>query len=328
MKVLGIETSCDDTSVGIVEDGWKILGESTHSQIQTHRRFGGIVPEIAAREHFEFIDEVVFDALDQAELSLGEIDRIAVTYAPGLMSSLLVGVTAAKAMSALTNIPIVAVHHLRAHICAIQLNNPQLVEFPFVCLLASGGHTQILYVSSFEEMKLLGGTLDDSAGEAFDKVARLLGLPYPGGPEIEKLAKCLDFDCDVVFPMPKVGEFDFSFSGLKTFALRKVQALSQEDELSECQKIKIAYAFQERACSELSRKLIAAATKYNCQNIVISGGVAANSRLRSLVQAHELNVIAPDLRYCMDNGAMIASAGYHCPDVHGMDFDIKSRQPL
>jgi N6-L-threonylcarbamoyladenine synthase len=326
MIVLGIETSCDETSVAVVKDGSQILSEVIHSQIQTHQQFGGVVPEIAAREHMLSIDQVIWQALEQSGLSWQQIDRIAVVNGPGLVSSLLVGVTAAKALSWALGIELVSVNHLQAHICANHLNE-QKIELPFVCLLASGGHTQLLFVESYTNMQLLGETIDDSAGEAFDKVARMLDLDYPGGPIIEKLAESGNNKA-FAFPRPKVGEFDFSFSGLKTSVLRKIQLLEQSltDALP---KADIAASFQETVCQELADKLTKAAKKHNCFNVVIAGGVAANKRLRTVISeisGGEIEMHAPAFKYCTDNGAMVAAAGFLCPEEFGQNFTVYSRR--
>ncbi len=320
MIVLGIETSCDETSIAIVKDGSEILSEITYSQIAIHQPFGGIVPEIAAREHAVFIDELIWQTLQKANLTWSQIDRLAVVNGPGLVSSLLVGVMAAKTLSWALNLELVAVNHLQAHICANYLNN-QKTSAPFICLLASGGHTQILFIQSYQNMQLLGETLDDSAGEAFDKVARMLGLNYPGGPAIEKLAQTGNPKA-FSLPKPKVGEFEFSFSGLKTAVLRLIQGLPEN-----YSKADLAASFQETVCDELSNKLIKAAQKFNCSKIVIAGGVAANGRLRSLIKekALDLELFAPNIKYCTDNGAMVAAAGFLCPQNFGLDFTVYSR---
>jgi N6-L-threonylcarbamoyladenine synthase len=326
MIVLGIETSCDETSVGIVENGKHILSEVTHSQIEIHRTYGGVVPEIAAREHCTVVDSTIYEALKQANLKLKQIDRIAVVNGPGLVSSLLTGVTAAKTLAWATETELVTVNHLQAHICASHLQTQTIdseFEAPFVCLLASGGHTQLLYVVNYQNMQLLGETLDDSAGEAFDKVARMLGLDYPGGPAIEKLALAGNKEA-FKLPKPKVGEFEFSFSGLKTAVLRLIQSLPQD-----YVKADLAASFQETVCQELGGKLLKAAEEHNCKQIVIAGGVAANERLRTIIkEMGNLQIKAPALRHCTDNGAMVAAAGYLCPQTFGLNFKVFSRNKM
>jgi len=332
MIVLGIESSCDETSVAIVEDAHKILSQVTHSQIDQHNVYGGVVPEIAAREHFLHIDETIWQTLQEADLSWSDIDRLAVSNAPGLVSSLLVGATAAKTLSWLYDIELVAVNHLQAHVCANALS-AQPLALPFICLLVSGGHTQLLAVESYEEIGLLGETLDDSVGEAFDKVARLLDLRYPGGPEIEKLSRSGDKE-RFAFTQPKVNKYQFSFSGLKTAVSRtisKEKAKADNNELSQSDKADLAASFQEVCCRELSDKLLQAAKDLDYQNILIAGGVASNSRLREVLEersCNSFNFSAPDRRYCTDNAAVVACAGYLCPSEKGIDFGVHSRQSL
>ena len=325
MIVLGIETSCDETSVAIVKDGHEVLSEITYSQIATHKAFGGVVPEIAAREHFLSIDKVIHESINQAnslhhDFNWTKIDRIAVVNGPGLVSSLLVGITAAKTLSWALNIELVSVNHLQAHICANYLSDK--TDPPFVCLLASGGHTQLLFVEDYSRQKLLGQTLDDSAGEAFDKVGRMLGLDYPGGPAIEKLA--LEGNKSAfTLPRAQVGEFDFSFSGLKTAVMRLIASLPPDFSRAD-----LAASFQDAVCQELADKLVKAAHKYNCKKIVIAGGVASNQNLRQIIQEkseRKVELRAPQLKYCTDNGAMVAAAGFLCPDEFGLGFDVYSR---
>lgn len=326
MIVLGIETSCDETSVAIVKDGIEVLGEITHSQIDIHRLYGGVVPEIAAREHFTSIDIAISECLKKVQESFLDfswmnIDRIAVVNGPGLISSLLVGVTAAKTLSWTLNKEIVSVNHLNAHVCANHLVDG--VMPPFVCLLASGGHTQLLLVEQYDKQILLGQSIDDSAGEAFDKVARMLDLDYPGGPAIERLAISGNTNA-FTLPHPKVNEFDFSFSGLKTAVMRLINSLGRD-----FNKADLAASFQENVCKELTNKLIKASLKYNCSKIVIAGGVAANQNFRKMIQERmsaETKMHAPPLRYCTDNGAMVAAAGFLCPDEFGLGFDVYSRR--
>ncbi|MDJ0626510.1 MAG: tRNA (adenosine(37)-N6)-threonylcarbamoyltransferase complex transferase subunit TsaD [Candidatus Caenarcaniphilales bacterium] len=323
MIVLGIETSCDETSVALVENGTNVLKELTFSQIKTHQQFGGVVPEIAAREHLTYIDEAIWRLLENWDIK--DIDRVAVVNGPGLVSSLLVGVVAAKTFSWCNDIELVNVNHLKAHICANFLNS-QDIQPPFICLLASGGHTQLFYVEGYTKIQILGETLDDSAGEAFDKTARLLGLNYPGGPEIEKLS--LKGNKDIFkLPKPKVGKYEFSFSGLKTAALRLTQSLKEKNSFEE-NKANIAANFQEVVCQSLTDKLLTASKEFSESKVVLAGGVAANKRLRQMIQENSENrvkLFAPEIKYCTDNGAMVASAGYFCPEGFGNDFSVYSR---
>jgi len=321
MIVLGIESSCDETSVAIVIDGKQVISEVTHSQISTHQAFGGVVPEIAAREHLSCIDEVVWKTLQEANLSWSDVQRIAVVNGPGLVSSLLVGITAAKTLAWSLGIELVSVNHLKAHVCANNLA-PESPSPPFVCLLASGGHTQLIHVKSYQEFILLGESLDDSAGEAFDKVARLLSLGYPGGPAIQQIANKGNPQA-FKLPRAKVGEFDFSFSGLKTAVLYLLRSLP--DDFSRAD---VAASFQEVVCQDLADKLIKASKLTGCNQMVIAGGVAANSRLRELLALKgegEFKLFAPPIAYCTDNGAMVAAAGHLCPEDFGCEFTAFSR---
>jgi len=347
MIVLGIESSCDDTCLAVVQNGQKVLYERSYSQALAHQKFGGIVPEVAAREHLVYVEILLLDLLSnlkKKELSLKEISRIAVTNGPGLISSLLVGVTLAKTLSWVLKKEIVSVDHLNAHLCANFLetvgsgtnqNKPKNKEefFPLVCLLASGGHTQLLYLKSFQEIKLLGETLDDSCGEAFDKVARMLDLNYPGGPEIEKLASLSEKPSKYQSRLPKViklkNEFSFSFSGIKTAMLYLIQELTSKQE--NYQKADLAAAFQELVCRELANKLIKACKKYSCRKIAIAGGVSANQRLRAVIEEtskkhldYQIKFFKPEKKYCTDNASMVASAGYFIPDHFGLDFGVYS----
>ncbi|MDX1918249.1 MAG: tRNA (adenosine(37)-N6)-threonylcarbamoyltransferase complex transferase subunit TsaD [Candidatus Caenarcaniphilales bacterium] len=324
MKVLGIETSCDETSVALVEDGRLVLAEKTISQIPLHRTYGGVVPELAAREHALYIDQVIWDCLEEAGLNWSGVDRIAVVNGPGLVSSLMTGITAAKFLSLALGKELVAVNHLKAHIAAVMLKEPEL-EPPFVCLLASGGHTQLLWVKDFahtERIERLGQTLDDSAGEAFDKVARMLGLSYPGGPAIERLAQGGDRNA-YRLPRPKLAnQFDFSFSGLKTAVIRLIESLPEDF----CRK-DLAASFQENVCLELSEKLVSAAKYSSLDKLVIAGGVAANQRLREMLAIRpNYRLFAPDLKHCTDNGAMVAAAGFWCPIYSGLNFGVFARE--
>lgn len=309
--ILGIESSCDETAASVVKDGREVLSNVIASQIDIHKKFGGVVPEVASRKHLEIINTVIDQALLEAEVTLDEIDAVAVTYAPGLVGALLVGVSAAKALSFAANKPLVGVHHIRGHICANFIANKDL-EPPFVCLVASGGHSHIIYVKDYTEFEILGQTRDDAAGEAFDKVARVLGLGYPGGPKIDKCAK--DGNCDA-YSFKKVSfgkdNFDFSFSGIKTGVINLLHNLDQK---GECYKIEdVAASFQKSVCDVLSDNLISAAKKVGCNSIAIAGGVAANSCLRQAIEEKKgnMNFYFPPLILCTDNAAMIASSGYY-----------------
>ena len=308
MLIFGIETSCDDTSCAVVKDGRKVIVNNTISQIELHKEFGGVKPSVAKYAHEEVIDELIEKTLKDEKLTFNEIDAIAVTLGPGLVISLLVGFKKAKELAKNYNKKLIGVNHLFGHICSNYLESD--LEPPFVCLLASGGHTQIINVSTFTDYEILGNTLDDASGEAFDKIGRLLGLPYPGGPHLEELAISGN---PRAFSLPegKVNPYDFSFSGLKTAVLRLVQKLPEN--YNRCD---LAASFQENVTNTLVKKLICAAKDKNAKKIVIAGGVSSNKTLRKkLTESTDLPVFMPDLKYCTDNAAMIASAGYFLKDI-------------
>ena len=303
MIILGIETSCDETAASICIDG-KIISSTLSSQ-EIHNKFGGVIPELASREHEKTLNLIVHKALTESKVSLKDLDGIAVTQGPGLSGALIAGTSFAKGLAVGLNIPILGVNHLEAHIFANFLADPDL-EFPFVCLLVSGGHTQIWEIKNFMSYKMLGETRDDAAGEAFDKGARILGLGYPGGPEIEKLAKNGNHKA-IDFPraLMKKNNFEFSFSGLKTALLYyfdKNKRKNIED---------IAASYQFAIIDVLVEKLKNAADLTNCKNCVVAGGVAANQFLRqySKKQIGDRNIIYPDPSFCTDNAAMIAYLG-------------------
>ncbi|WP_020676120.1 tRNA (adenosine(37)-N6)-threonylcarbamoyltransferase complex transferase subunit TsaD [Geopsychrobacter electrodiphilus] len=310
MLVLAIETSCDETAVAVVRDGREILANLIVSQIDIHARFGGVVPELASRQHLQAICPLVDAALAEAGTSLEQIEGIAVTRGPGLIGALLVGVAYAKAIAFARQIPLVGVHHIEGHILAVQLE--KLVEFPYLALAVSGGHSHLFRVEGIGQYQLLGRTIDDAAGEAFDKVAKMLGLPYPGGPVIDRLAKVGDASC-VRFPRPmlKKPNLDFSFSGMKTAVLTYIESLNTQ--ISEQQTADIAAAFQEAAVDVLVQKTMRAARQEGLSRIVVAGGVACNSGLRSEFSAacrkECIDVYFPSPLLCSDNAAMLAVAG-------------------
>ncbi|HKS78534.1 MAG TPA: tRNA (adenosine(37)-N6)-threonylcarbamoyltransferase complex transferase subunit TsaD [Gaiellaceae bacterium] len=298
--ILGIETSCDETAAALVTDEGEIRSSVVSSQAELHARYGGVVPEVASRRHLELVTPVIREALAEADATLGDVDRIAVTQGPGLIGALLVGLAAAKAVAWSRRIPLVPVDHLDGHVASLYLQ-PGPLEPPFLCLLASGGHTMLLDVHSHTERKLLGSTLDDAAGEAFDKGARLLGLGYPGGREVDRLARDGDptaYD----FPVARVPGLDFSFSGLKTALLYAVRGLS-EDEL-DARRADLAASYQHAIVQALVERVREAAERANRDRIAIVGGVAANSALRAALP----EAAAAPLALCTDNAAMIASA--------------------
>jgi len=308
--ILAIESSCDETAAAVVCDR-QILSSVVSSQIQTHALYGGVVPEIAARQHVETINYAIAQAHQESGKTWSEIDGIAVTTAPGLIGSLMIGVTAAKTLAMLHKKPLIAVHHLEGHICSALLTDPTL-EPPFLCLLVSGGHSSIILVKDYTDYQVMGKTRDDAAGEAFDKVARLLGLGYPGGPAIDKIAIAGNPKA-YKLPQGKIADapYDSSFSGLKTSVLRLTQKLRANGE--ELPIADIAASFQEAVAAALVTRTIKCAIEHDLSTIVAVGGVAANSVLRSRLVAmaneHQMRAIFPPLSLCTDNAAMIGCAG-------------------
>lgn len=310
--ILGIETSCDETAAAVVRNGRDVVSSSVFSQIDMHKKFGGVVPEIASRQHVLSILPVIDDAISNCQGGWDSIDAIAVTKGPGLVGALLSGVSTAKALAYAKKLPLIGVNHIQGHICANFIENKDL-EPPFVCLAASGGHSHLYHVKAYGEFELLGSTVDDAAGEALDKAARVLGLPYPGGPNIEELAKQGDPD---KYPMPgkynKQQHFNFSFSGLKTAMITLVRQMEKDNIPFE--KADIAAAFQEAVVSTLAKKAVRAAKHVGVDSVAICGGVSANSelrrRLKELCDEEGLACYMPSMSLCTDNACMIASAGY------------------
>jgi N6-L-threonylcarbamoyladenine synthase len=312
MLILGIETSCDETAAALVSDGELVLSNVIATQLDLLRKFGGVVPEIAARRHTELIGYVIKEAIDAAHKTLDDIDAIAVTSKQGLIGCLLVGVAAAKSLSYSRRLPLIGVHHIEGHIFANRLSNPQL-PVPHICLTVSGGHTMLLYVQDSCRYQLLGTTLDDAAGEAFDKIAKFLGLDFPGGPVIDKLSRQGDRTA-FSFPRPmiKARTLDFSFSGLKTSVINAFKdRIARREALPLAD---IAASFQEAIVEVLVSKTMRAATERGVSAISVTGGVSANSRLREVFQEvcrqTGIEVYFPRLTLCTDNAAMIAAAGY------------------
>lgn len=312
MLILGIETSCDETAASIVRDGRRVLSGVISSSVEEQALYGGIVPEIASRRHIETISDVVDKTLEQAGLQAQDVDAVAVTAAPGLIGALLVGVNFAKGLAYTVDKPLVPVHHIRGHIASLYLTHPDL-EPPFLCLVASGGHSHIVSVKNHTSFEILGRTVDDAAGEAFDKVARTLGLGYPGGPAIADAAEKGD-PLAFALPTPKApGPYDFSFSGLKTAVLNIVNQTSMQGK--ELDKNSLAASFQLKAVEILASHLEQAAKDTGSKTICVAGGVAANQLLRlTLAEKAEslgAELKMPELKYCGDNAAMIASQGYY-----------------
>lgn len=313
MKILAIESSCDETAAAVVEDGTKVLSNVINTQIELHKLYGGVVPEIASRKHIENISPVIDKALKDAGLGFDGIDALAVTYGPGLVGALLVGVSEAKALSFALGKPLVPVHHIKGHICANYIEDPEFKP-PFMCLVASGGHSNIVYVKSYTEYEVMAKTNDDAAGEAFDKVARILGLGYPGGPKIQKAAESGRADA-VRFPRVNMGKdgFDFSFSGVKTAALNYIHNAEQRGE--EISVPDVAASFQAAVVDVLSDHLIGCAKMRGAEKIALAGGVAANLPLREAVaakaKANGFGFNCPRLELCTDNAAMIGCCAYY-----------------
>ena len=313
MKILGIESSCDETAASVVEDGRRVLSNVIASQVEEHKIYGGVVPEIASRRHTEAICGVVEKALEDAGCTIDDIDAIAVTYAPGLIGALLVGVNYAKGLSFSTGKPLVPVHHLRGHIAANYISCEE-IKPPFLSLVVSGGHSHIINVKSYTEFEIIGRTRDDAAGEAMDKAARTVGLPYPGGVNLDKISKDGD-ENKYKFPVPKVADskYDFSFSGLKTFAVNLVHNASQKGETVKAEDL--GASFIKAVTDLLTSHTMEAAKDTGSKTIVLAGGVSANSRLRRVMQEEcdkkGIKLFMPELKYCGDNAAMIASQGYY-----------------
>ena len=313
MKILSIESSCDETAAAVIQDGRKILSSVVATQVEEHKLYGGVVPEIASRRHCESINGVVRETLRQAELTLEQLDAIAVTYAPGLIGALLVGVNFAKGLCLSTGLPLIPVHHLRSHIAANYLAFQEL-EPPFMCLVVSGGHSHIVEVKSYTEMKIIGKTRDDAAGEAFDKAARTMGMPYPGGIHLDKAAESGD-ENSYKFPKPKLSgnPYDFSFSGLKTAVINLIHNAEQRGE--SVQVNDVCAAFRKAVVENLTDNFIRAAEEYGYDKLVLAGGVSANSllRRRSREEAEKRGwkCYFPPLSLCGDNGAMVGAQAYY-----------------
>lgn len=311
--ILAIETSCDETAAAVVKNGREIHSNIISSQIELHKLYGGVVPEIASRKHIEKINQVIEEALETAGITLQDVDAIGVTYGPGLVGALLVGVAEAKAISFATGKPLVGVHHIEGHISANYIENKEL-EPPFLCLVVSGGHTHLVLVKAYGEYQIIGKTRDDAAGEAFDKVARAIGLGYPGGPKIDKLSKEGNPEA-IAFPRAQIEgcPYDFSFSGLKSAVLNHIN--SQEMKGIEINRADIAASFQNAVVDVLVTKAVAAAKDYGMKQVAIAGGVAANSSLRNAMakacSEKGLTFYYPSPIFCTDNAAMIGTAAYY-----------------
>ena len=309
MLILALESSCDETAAAIVQDGRKVLSNVVASQIKIHKEFGGVVPEVAAREHLNSINMVIEECFKQANIKRRDIDAFSSTVGPGLVGCLLVGLNAAKTLALVHKKQYLGVNHLNAHVCANFIDTN--LEPPFVCLLVSGGHTQVIYVKDYNEQKIMASTIDDAVGEVYDKVARLCSISYPGGVLLDKMAADGN-PKRFLFPEAKVKDNEFSFSGLKTAVLREVKKFDRDD----LPKADIAASFQRTIADTLIKKTKAIADNLNCKTIVLAGGVAANSELRKRLKDLEhygYNTNAPQMKYCTDNAAMVGACAYYNP---------------
>ncbi|MDE5864415.1 MAG: tRNA (adenosine(37)-N6)-threonylcarbamoyltransferase complex transferase subunit TsaD, partial [Lachnospiraceae bacterium] len=324
--ILGIESSCDETAAAVIKNGRQVCSNIIFSQIELHKLYGGVVPEIASRKHIEKINQVIKEALLQADLALADIDAVAVTYGPGLVGALLVGVAEAKAIAYAADKPLVGVHHIEGHIAANYIEHPDLAP-PFMCLVVSGGHTHLVKVLDYDQFEIVGKTRDDAAGEAFDKVARAIGLGYPGGPKIDKLAKEGNREA-ISFPRAKVegSEYDFSFSGLKSAVLNYLNQCEMKQ--IAVNPADVAASFQYAVIDVLTTHAIRAVKEMGIDRLVIAGGVAANSSLRENLQnacdKEGIRFDYPSPIYCTDNAAMIGVAGYYAYQKgvrHGLDLN-------
>lgn len=333
MYILAIESSCDETAVSVVEDGRKVLADCIASQVDLHRIYGGVVPEIASRKHIEAIYSLADQAIADAGINRSQIDAVAVTYAPGLIGAVLVGVNFAKAVAMALNKPLIPVHHIRGHIAANYLAYPQLTP-PFLCLVVSGGHTMLVDVQDYTKMKILGTTLDDAAGECFDKVARVLGMPYPGGAALDKAAALGDGS---KYPLPRAksgsNPYDMSFSGLKTAALNLIHHADQIGETLDVQSL--CASFSAAVSDMLIPRVMDAIVETGYHKLAIAGGVAANTKIRNdaIVAANQLGVelYMPPLSLCGDNAAMIGAQGYYeflAGNISGMDLNAYATKSI
>lgn len=308
--ILGIETSCDETSVSIVKNGNAEIATVVLTQIDIHKDFGGVVPEIASRHHVKNITMVIEECLEKANMKIADIDAIAVTYGPGLIGSLLIGVEAAKTLAYVNNKPLVPVNHMSGHIYANELVKP--LSFPLIALVISGGHTELIYMKDHYSFKKIGGTLDDAVGECYDKVARVINIPYPGGPTIDRWAHEGENSYNLPLPLND-NSYDFSFSGLKSAVINLVH--NEEQRGNEIRKKDLATSFQNTVVEIITKKTMKALKDYQVNNLIVAGGVAANKgireKLEQLCQKENINYSFPDIKYCTDNAAMIAASGYH-----------------
>lgn len=326
--ILGIETSCDETSASIVKNGNTEIATIVLSQIDIHKDFGGVVPEIASRHHVKNITMVIEECLEKANMKMDEIDAIAVTYGPGLIGSLLIGVEAAKTLAYVNNKPLVPVNHMSGHIYANELVKP--LTFPLISLVVSGGHTELIYMKDHYSFEKIGGTLDDAVGECYDKVARVIDVPYPGGPTIDKWAHEGENTYNLPIPLND-NSYDFSFSGLKSAVINLVH--NEEQRGNEIRKKDLATSFQNTVVEIITKKTMKALKDYDVNNLIVAGGVAANKgireRLTEICEKENINLSFPDIKYCTDNAAMIAASGYHAYMLgHRTDLSLNPKSSL
>ncbi len=322
--ILGIESSCDETSISIVKNGIEDISTIVLSQMDVHANYGGVVPEIASRMHVENITIVIEECLNKAHMTMDDITAIAVTYGPGLIGSLLVGVVAAQTLSYVYNKPLIPVHHIAGHIYANSLTKE--MTFPLMALVVSGGHTELIYMKDNYCFEKIGGTLDDAVGEAYDKIARIIKVPYPGGPLVDKMSYLGEDNYNLPLPLDD-NSYNFSFSGLKSAAINLVH--NEEQRGNQINKEDLACSFQKRVVDILSKKTLRALKEYNVKNLIVAGGVAANSgirnRLTQICNDNDINLTIPELKYCTDNATMIASAGYYAYKLgRRANIDLKS----
>lgn len=328
--ILAIESSCDETSVSIIKDGKEEIATTTLSQMDTHANYGGVVPEIASRMHIENITLVLEETLNKAKMTMEDVDAIAVTYGPGLIGSLLIGLMAAKTLAYIYEKPLIPVHHLAGHIYANNLVKP--MDFPLIALLVSGGHTDLFYMEEDYSFERIGGTLDDAVGEAYDKVARVIDVPYPGGPLVDKMASNGEDTYDLPLPLDD-DSYNFSFSGLKSAVINLTH--KEEQKGNKIVKENMACSFQNRVKEILTKKTIKAMHEYDCNNLIVAGGVAANSGLRESLKTaceqHNYSLIIPPISYCTDNAAMIGAAAYYAyklGSIADLELNAKANDEL